>query len=119
MATFQSAILQFTDAAIAHIKKLMAKQPTACGFRLSVKKTGCSGWMYVPGFITEKNQQDIYFLAQQDLPIFVDAQYVNMLKGTTVDLVDKGLGQQQLVFYNPNAEAACGCGESFNIKDHK
>src|SRR3989338_3084101 len=104
------SVLQFTDAAIAHIKKLMTKQPAACGFRLSVKKTGCSGWMYVPDLVTEKNSHDFYFLAQQNLPVFVDAKYIDMLKGTIVDLVDKGLGQQQLIFNNPNAESACGCG---------
>ena len=35
--------------------------------------------------------------------------------GTTMDYVEDELSSE-FVFHNPNAEAACGCGESFTTR---
>jgi Fe-S cluster assembly iron-binding protein IscA len=45
------------------------------------------------------------------------AQVINALRNTEIDLVDKGLGQKQLVFNNPNIKHSCGCGESFSVEE--
>lgn len=108
-------MLQFSDKAVAHIKKLMTQTPNACGFRLTIKETGCSGFMYMPVIVTKKPEADLA-LTIQELTIFLDKNCVPLIEGTKVDLVDKGLGQQQLVFYNPNATGQCGCGESFKVE---
>jgi len=38
--------------------------------------------------------------------------------GTEIDFAQKGLNQE-FVFRNPNAAAACGCGESFTTDPTK
>jgi len=109
-------ILQFTDKAIVHIRKMLAERPNAA-FRLSIKKTGCSGYQYVPEIVTEPQENDIAFVADANLQVFIAAQSVSALTGTCVDLADKGLGQKVLVFNNPHAISECGCGESFQLKE--
>jgi iron-sulfur cluster assembly protein len=108
-------IISLTPKAISHIKHNMNKL-NAIGFRLAVKKTGCSGFAYVPDMVNEARPEDICF-SQDGLTIFVDKHSVNYLQGTCVDYVDQGLGQTKLLFHNPNAANLCGCGESFNLAD--
>jgi iron-sulfur cluster assembly accessory protein len=110
------AILTFTDKAIEHINKSLIRFPQG-GFRLTVKKTGCSGYMYKPEIIAEPKANDLQFIAEHGLKVFIDPACLAMIKGTRVDLVAKGLGQKQLVFHNPNAAGACGCGESFHLPE--
>lgn len=111
-------ILHFTDKAVEHIKKSLARFPKG-GFRLTVKKTGCSGYKYVPEVVPEPKAGDIQFKSSQDLIVYLDPMWVDVLKGTEVDLVSKSLGQKQLVFHNPNVAGECGCGESFNLPKHR
>ena len=106
--------IQITDAALAHLKKIVQKE-RAIGFRLSLKKAGCNGYMYVPDVIKEINQNDIK-INIHDLHVFIDREQVEKMKGTIVDLVSKGLGQEQIIFKNPHAKGECGCGESFNLE---
>jgi len=108
-------MINITPAALAHIEKIMARNPDALGFRLSVKETGCSGLMYVPEVVKEPKADELV-IEVGHLKVYVPNAAVAALKGTEIDLIDKGLGQQQLIFNNPNAESLCGCGESFNLK---
>jgi iron-sulfur cluster assembly accessory protein len=84
-------------------------------FRLSVKKTGCSGYMYVPEMVNAKKESDIE-VSQSNFMIYIDKEAAPLIEGTVVDYVKKSLGVSQLEFRNPNAESLCGCGESFNLK---
>lgn len=111
-------ILHFSDAAVAHINKSLTRFPNG-GFRLSIKKTGCSGYKYVPEVVPEGKPGDVEFITKQGLKVFIDAKCVAVITGTLVDLVAKSLGQKQLVFNNPNVTGECGCGESFHLpEDH-
>lgn len=110
-------ILHFTDNAINHIQKVLTQYPNGGGFRLSVKKTGCSGYKYLPEITAAPHAGDLQWTTEQGIAIYVDPAYVKMIKGTVVDFVDKGLGQQQLMFKNPNISGECGCGESFHIAE--
>jgi iron-sulfur cluster assembly accessory protein len=109
-------MIHLTDAAITHLQKLVAKQQ-AQGFRLSVKASGCNGYRYHAEIIQAINPADIEVPTTQGLRVLVDATCVEMIRGTTIDYVTKGLGQSQLQFINPNVVGECGCGESFNIKE--
>ncbi len=110
------AIISMTEAAAQHVKKIMARTEGAVGFRLAVKETGCSGLMYVPEVIKSAQADDVAVPISSDLVVYVDSHSIHALKGAVIDYQRKGLGQEQLVFNNPNAEGACGCGESFNLK---
>ncbi len=112
-------LITLTDAAIVHIKTLLDKQPNGAGFRLSIKKTGCSGYAYVPHIIEEVNTNDLHFV-QDNLAIYVDPACEDFVKGIVIDYVvdtdSLGLKQKRLIFINPNEKNRCGCGESFTIE---
>jgi iron-sulfur cluster assembly protein len=114
------SIITLTLAAVEHIQNMLEKDPKGIGFRLSIKKTGCSGHAYVPKIINTVVENDIHFLAQNDLPIYVDPDCKTFIEGTIIDYVsdenDTGIKQKRLVFINPNEKNRCGCGESFTIE---
>jgi iron-sulfur cluster assembly protein len=114
-----SSIIQLTDAAAEHIHKMLEKNAQGVGFRLSIKKTGCSGYAYVPDIVDKIKETDIYFTAQNGLPVYIDPECEGFIKGLVIDYVDDnnaGIKQKRLVFINPNEKNRCGCGESFTIE---
>lgn len=114
-----NTIITLTDAAAAHIKTMLQKNDKAIGFRLSIKKTGCSGYAYLPDLVETAKDSDIHFIAQNGLHIFVDPLCEKFVKDVVVDYVDDnnaGIKQKRLVFINPNEKNRCGCGESFTIE---
>lgn len=114
-----STIITLTDAAAEHIKLMLQKNEKALGFRLSVKKTGCSGYAYLPDIIESVKDSDIHFIAQNGVHVFVDPQSETFLKDVIIDYVEDnktGIKQKRLVFINPNEKNRCGCGESFTIE---
>ncbi len=109
-------VLSFTAKAIEHINKSLVKLPQG-GFRLSIKKTGCSGWQYLPEILREPKSGDIEYITAEGLRVFVDSKFLRVLQGTVVDIEKKMLGQQQLTFKNPHVDSACGCGESVHFTE--
>ena len=103
-----------TENATRHILKQMESDPSAIGFRLEVKRTGCSGWMYVVDLVREAREDDMIFSVGGGLDIYVDEKSFGFVHGTEIDFVSEGL-TRQLVFNNPNVTAECGCGESFSV----
>lgn len=112
----KTEILSLTAAAETHIQKMLSQKPGAIGFRLSVKQTGCTGYMYVPEIISSAHPEDL-LLRINDISIFINPAAVEMLKGTVIDYAHKSLGVSVLVFNNPNVKSLCGCGESFNVQE--
>lgn len=84
--------------------------------RLSVKKTGCSGYAYVMDYVQTPNPDDLTFPLQQDRLICVEKTSYPYLKGVIMDYVKQGI-QAKFIFINPNQAGECGCGESFSIKE--
>lgn len=110
--------MTFTDAACGYIKKMLEKNH-GVGFRLSIKKTGCSGYSYLPAIIDKINSSDLAFTIADGVTIYVDTVWLELLQGLQVDYVEDektGLKQKRLVFTNPNESSRCGCGESFHIE---
>lgn len=110
--------IHFSPAASAYIKAMIEKNH-GIGFRLSIKKTGCSGYSYLPAVIDTINPTDMTFETPDGLKIFVDASWLHLLQTLEVDFVEEGktgLKQKRLVFTNPNEASRCGCGESFHIE---
>lgn len=105
-----------TDAAKAHIKKIITAEARSSVFRLAVKKSGCSGYRYDPQIVASGQDGDVEIIAEEGWVIYVEPGTEQFFDGLTIDLVEKFLGHQ-LTFINPNAEDECGCGESFNLKD--
>lgn len=110
-------IITLTAPAAAHIKKMLEEKAGSVGFRLSIKKTGCSGYSYVPTIIDKVLEQDVHFV-ETGIHIFIDREWLDLIKDIVIDYVADGAGlkQKRLVFINPNEKARCGCGESFTIE---
>jgi iron-sulfur cluster assembly protein len=107
----------FTDAACEYLKKMIQKE-NGQGFRLTIKKTGCSGYSYAPAVIAKAEANDIT-LNVKELTIYLDPKWLHLLDGVKVDYVEEehaGLKQKRLVFTNPNEASRCGCGESFHVE---
>lgn len=116
MNTIEDKVVTLTDNAVKHIQKMLQQTKDALGFRLAIKKTGCSGFAYVTDIISKNNPDDIHY-QHQGINLYVDSNSQKLLQGTVIDFVDHGLGQTKLIFHNPNAANLCGCGESFTVEN--
>ena len=112
--------ITISNSAQTYIKQ-MIEQNQGLGFRISIKKTGCSGYAYAPSIVEQINSTD-QLIDMSGLKIFIDSKWVALLQGVQVDYVEEnkaGLKQRRLVFVNPNEANRCGCGESFHLgSDH-
>lgn len=107
--------ISLTANAVERIKRFLSEQPDSVGFRLGVKRTGCSGWGYRVDMARDQADNDRVF-EQDGVRVLVDVDSFDLVDGTEIDFVKSGLNQQ-FVFRNPNAAAECGCGESFTTED--
>ena len=108
-------MIQISDAAAAHILKLMTKQGiTEGGLRVGVKGGGCSGLSYTFSWEREARLGDQVIEGPSGTKIFVDKKSLIFLKGTTLDY-DTSLMSKGFVFVNPNAKTSCSCGTSFTV----
>lgn len=111
----ESSVVTLTESAAKHIQKNLQLHH-AIGLRLSIKKSGCSGFAYITDLVTAANQDDIHHVVE-NIHLYIDPNCVKYIQGTVIDFVDQGLGQTKMVFHNPNVVDSCGCGESFYIDE--
>ncbi len=107
-----------TTAAKQYLQKQLANQPGHV-FRLSVKKTGCSGYSYLPTMQATPGATDTVCKIADDLTIYLDTTWLHLLDGIQIDFIEEeksGLKQKRLVFINKNETGRCGCGESFHVE---
>lgn len=110
-ATLAGMDITLTDAAARRVRKYLEEQPDRLGLRFGVRRTGCSGWGYAIDLADASREGDTV-IEDQGIRIYVDADSLPLVSGTRIDFIEQDLGSQ-FVFHNPNAAAACGCGESF------
>lgn len=107
-----------TEAAQSYLRNKLAATPGA-GLRISIKKTGCSGYSYVPTVTEANNENDMTIQVADGVTIFLDTAWLHLLDGVAIDYVEEeksGLKQKRLVFSNEKEAGRCGCGESFHIE---
>ncbi len=104
-------------AARQHIVKMMSKNEKSCLFHLSLKKTGCNGYMYMPKLVDSISESDLEVFVDDGFTILVPKSAADILKGTQIDFQQKQWGMSQLTFIHPKADGVCGCGESFNFNE--
>lgn len=108
----------FTKAAQQYVQKKLANEPGKV-FRLSVKKTGCSGYSYLPALKDAPAPTDTVIHLSDTLTVYLDTAWLHLLDGIEIDYIEEeksGLKQKRLVFINKNETGRCGCGESFHIE---
>ena len=109
--------LNFTTKALAHFKHMVSMQGKENKVKLGVKKMGCNGYSYFFEFTSRANKSD-HKITIDDLEFFIPSDSLEIIRGSQVDYTIEGLNQG-VKFINPNANAVCGCGESFTVKDEK
>ena len=107
-------VVRVKPTAEAHFKRQVEADGAAKAVRLSVKESGCTGFMYVVDMVSEGVEGDLHYTLDNGVELYVDSQHLAILSGTEIDLVQEGVNRQ-LRFNNPNAQDYCGCGESFNV----
>ena len=110
-------MITVTPKAAERLKRMLkaSSMPAeTAGIRLAVKSGGCSGFTYIPLTVARKPDPHDEIFESNDIRIFVDPKSLVVVKGTEIDHSDNLL--EGFVFNNPNAQASCGCGVSFNTK---
>jgi len=107
-------VISVTPEAARHLKTQVETKGRT-GVRISVRESGCTGYMYVLEDVDESGRNDLTVELDNGVRIFVDADSIGFLRGTRLDYVREGINRS-LKFKNPNVTAACGCGESFSIE---
>jgi iron-sulfur cluster assembly protein len=105
--------ISLTSAAADRVRSFLVRRGHGVGLRLSVKKTGCSGFAYVVNYADEIGAGDVVF-EDQGVKVIVDRDSLGLIDGTEVDFVKQGLNEA-FRFRNPNVKGECGCGESFTV----
>jgi iron-sulfur cluster assembly accessory protein len=112
----QPTIVSLTDAAAAKLRELTKDETSPeIGLRVYVYSGGCSGYRY--GMMLEDQPTaDDNVLATNGMRVYIDANSVPLISGSSIDYVDTLMGAGFTVV-NPNAVSGCGCGSSFRTSD--
>lgn len=106
--------IHFSDRAAAKVKSLIhAEGDEGLCLRVFITGGGCNGFSY--GFTFDEDvAEDDAVIDREGVTMLVDAMSYPYLEGAQVDYVED-LSGSQFVVSNPNADATCGCGNSFSI----
>ena len=106
--------INFTDAAVSEVKRLMNETDfdTSKMLRVGVKGGGCSGMTYVLDFDNRKENDAIYEI--DGVNFIIDNSQSIYLFGMEIEW-EGGLNSRGFTFKNPNASSTCGCGTSFAV----
>ena len=102
-----------TATAATRVQKFLASRGKGIGLRLGVKTSGCSGMAYTLEFVDEAAPEDAIFDCN-GVKVLIDPASLVYLDGTELDYGKEGLNEG-FKFNIPNAQAICGCGESFTV----
>ena len=102
-----------TPAAARRVSSHLQLRGWSEGLRVSVKKSGCSGYAYHLDYADEIASTDCVF-ESHGVKVIVPSDHISFLNGMEVDYVEDGLSAA-FHFRNPNVTEQCGCGESFTV----
>jgi iron-sulfur cluster assembly accessory protein len=110
-------VVTVTDSAAQKIRELMASEPggEVAVLRIAIQGGGCSGFQYALGFDRGPQDGDNEIEAN-GVRVVIDPFSAPYLAGSEIDFVDALMGAG-FAINNPNVQAACGCGSSFQAKE--
>ena len=110
-------MVTITEHAASKIKELMAEDPEAGVnvLRVAIQGGGCSGFQYALGFDHGPQDGDSE-VEMHGVKVVIDPFSAPYLKGSEIDFVDALMGAG-FAINNPNVQASCGCGSSFQAKE--
>jgi iron-sulfur cluster assembly protein len=100
-----------TPEAASEIRKIREanKVPETHALRMGVRTGGCCGMSYLLAFDDKAEETDKVFQAE-GVTVYVDAQSLTKLAGTTLQFVSGSHGSG-FKFENPNDQKSCDCGD--------
>jgi iron-sulfur cluster assembly accessory protein len=116
-ATLRIGMITITENAAHKIQALLAEEPESDVnvLRVAIQGGGCSGFQYALGF--DRGPQDgDNEIEMHGVKVVVDPFSAPYLSGSEIDYVDALMGAG-FAINNPNVQAACGCGSSFQAKE--
>ena len=109
-------LVVLSDAAATKLQELTAaEQDPRIGLRVYVYSGGCSGFRYGMMLEDQPTPEDVT-VESKGIKVYVDSQSTQYLSGSEIDYVDALMGAG-FAINNPNVQAACGCGSSFQAKE--
>ncbi|MBI2584095.1 MAG: iron-sulfur cluster assembly accessory protein [Candidatus Aenigmarchaeota archaeon] len=113
-AESMSGVVNITETAALHIKKIMQSEGKENAFlKLSVVPGGCSGFNYEMDFVEKPSSQDMQD-ESQGVKLLMEKTHEKFLQGITIDFRET-LNGAGFVMQNPNAKSGCSCGQSFSV----
>lgn len=105
--------IKISEPALVQLKRIVEEQniPSTHGLRVGVKGGGCSGFSYILGFDTKKENDQEFMIG--DMTVYMEKSHGLYLIGMEIDWLE-GLDNRGFTFNNPNASDTCGCGSSFS-----
>ena len=108
-------ILTVTHQASIQLEKIIQSAPSdTVGILLGVDKTGCNGHSYKLDFAKKNEVENLEFVEQNNVKVFIDPKATMFLIGSEMDYSSDKLSSR-FVFRNPNETSTGGCGESFSV----
>ena len=110
-----NSILKITEQASIQLKKIIDSAPAGTiGVLVGVDKSGCNGYSYKLDFAKKSQVENLDFVQQNNVKVFIDPKATMFLIGSEMDYSTDKLSSR-FIFKNPNEKSTCGCGESFSI----
>ncbi len=106
--------VEISDNAAKRIAFLLGQESKpGISLRVAVDGGGCSGFQYKFDFDAEQQKDDIV-LEKDGARVLIDTLSLEFMEGSVIDFVET-LGAAHFEVKNPNANATCGCGNSFSV----
>lgn len=103
-------MINLTQQAATHFANVIEREQ-ATGIMFELDRRGCSGFGYTTTIVTAAPDLPHHHYVCNGINIYIPAEHLSRLDGTTVDMVKQGLGTK-ITFDNPHVASSCGCGES-------
>ena len=104
--------IEVTDAARTAVQSAIGQQVDSHVLIISAKAGGCSGYLYDMVIVERPNEEGFQEIDVDGVAILIHDNDSSLLNGLKLDFKDSLMGGG-FHMDNPNADRACGCGQSF------
>ena len=104
--------IEVSSAAKTAVKSAIGDQSSSHVLIISAKAGGCSGYLYDMVIVERPNEEGFQEIDVDGVTILIHDNDSSLLNGLKLDYKDSLMGGG-FHMENPNADRACGCGQSF------
>jgi len=104
--------ISFTDSAKSAMRNEFQGDEKSRVLIISAQSGGCSGYLYDMKIVEDPEDESFQRLDVEGMSVLVHNKDSVLLAGITIDFKDSLMGGGFQI-ENPNADRACGCGQSF------